>query len=1216
MAKSKGQPSSSQSSANRKLTDFFSRKPGSSSSAPSSSQPQPLSSSPAKSASGSGKSVGGVKMEQQEVISISSSSSGCDSHSPSVISISSTSVISISSTAPSSPALVPIAITTRAATAANNKKMGGQKPKPRGRQFLEAVELKSPPPRRRSPRLNGGPTQFKVEKREVTLPPKNPATPKKNRKRKNDFDDDTSEYNTSGDVIVVSSYRSQSKVSTKALASTTSPNKKLKTESPIETPCLSLSSKSSLAIPTQAEVIPSSQSDELEVEVQTTNASGARRSETSVESWLSQSQGDVDPNAGDMDNMDNMNMDVQMDVEELLASPNVNNPSLSLSPSRTSSLTSLSSRQSSPSPSTPAPSLLTTPPPPSAGRPPPSEKTPTSHATPKSASRPHKPTSTPTPGAQSTPSALDPLKLATPTKLDEASKTAAFIAAIRERAFAASPPSRSPPDDEMAELKALSSDSDDSGLESDSGVVFFGGVVAKKGKGHNATSRSAVSPVTASSSTLASTSTSMSTSMAGGSRSTASSSVPPPTRELRASRRSAARDSTGSNATTRTPPGKRPQFLAHALSNGNSSKASSGTRTTSKWGEESSAAAQKRKMQKKKADPFASLLSEKRKAEKLGTAGLEMRLKDREEAEKALAIGARLGLGDDSDEDYQDLGMASLSSQPSGSEVLREGDGGDGAGVGMGDEVEVEVETVRLFGREEGKAVGKIIARDRLRRDDESEEVPGVALWEAVNNDIDIDMDVDGGVQRDDAAIIPPLDLDAEGMGRSGPVMELLRKYVEKQDINAVTLLLQSGALTDTSIKWTTPLVSWLFALAASPDGRLDAASGAAFRALENYTTSSPPRTSEAADFLPLDALLGAMLVMGGNTDVLKALGNGNCPTIRRGRGHIDSANRANALYRLVAIVDAFACAKMVKSDEVSQFIAALLMIAQDSTTDDDTKRDIIRAVESLCTASCTFDENTRDPAEVTICSQIVRMSEGYSVTNNAHLISFIPGCSPLVRRIAQWVGFEMLGCDTAAASIKSRNPTLPPLTSIIIRLSGAGEDEPGPFDIRRGSNGEDETDYKSLAGNADILDSVMTNITPYVQQERERQEEAVRQSQSEGREGNSAGMSPARKVAAKDVKQSELEIIENLLQGLGGKIVDTRGVHLDRSRAKAAIQRLFMRIHYQRLSTSGLGSGSEVGVNGEVRRPKPKKLDDWFKSPTARASSSKVGGAGEDVFS
>ncbi|TDL21152.1 hypothetical protein BD410DRAFT_840848 [Rickenella mellea] len=549
----------------------------------------------------------------------------------SLLSISSTSVISISSTAPSSPAPVPLAITTRSATVANNNKITGQKPKPRGRQFLEAVELKSPPPRRRSPRLNGGPTQVKAEKREVTMPAKHPSTPKKSRKRKNDFDDDTSEYNTSGDVIVVSPYR-QSKVSTKAPASTTSPNKKLKTESPMETPCLSLSSKPSLAIPAQAEVIPSSQSDELEVEVQTTNVSGPRRSETSVESWLWQSQGDVDPGAGDMDNMDNMDMDVQMDVEELLASPHVKNPSLSLSPSRTSSLTSLSSRQSSPSPSTPAHSFLTTPPPPpSAARPPPSEKTPTSHATPKSASRPHKSTSTPTAQSPPNPGPVDPLKLATPTKLDEASKTAAFIAAIREHAFAASPPSRSPPDDEMAELKALSSDNDDSGLESDSGGVFFGGAVAKKAKGHNATSRSAVSPVTASSSTLASTSTSTSTStsMASRSRSTAllllSSSVQPPTRELRASRRSPDRDSTGSNATTRTPPGKRPQFLAHALFNVNSLKASD-TRTTSKWGKEESTA-QKKKTQKKKADPFASLLSEKCKAEKLGTAGLELALR-------------------------------------------------------------------------------------------------------------------------------------------------------------------------------------------------------------------------------------------------------------------------------------------------------------------------------------------------------------------------------------------------------------------------------------------------------------------------------------------------------------------------------------------------------------------------------------------------------------
>lgn len=52
---------------------------------------------------------------------------------------------------------------------------------------------------------------------------------------------------------------------------------------------------------------------------------------------------------------------------------------------------------------------------------------------------------------------------------------------------------------------------------------------------------------------------------------------------------------------------------------------------------------------------------------------------------------------------------------------------------------------------------------------------------------------------------------------------------------------------------------------------------------------------------------------------------------------------------------------------------------------------------------------------------------------------------------------------------------------------------------------------------------------------------------------------------------------------------VDTQAAHLERSRTKAAIQRLAMRVHYQRLGASGTTAGM-VG--------KPRRIGDFFPTP------------------
>jgi hypothetical protein len=52
----------------------------------------------------------------------------------------------------------------------------------------------------------------------------------------------------------------------------------------------------------------------------------------------------------------------------------------------------------------------------------------------------------------------------------------------------------------------------------------------------------------------------------------------------------------------------------------------------------------------------------------------------------------------------------------------------------------------------------------------------------------------------------------------------------------------------------------------------------------------------------------------------------------------------------------------------------------------------------------------------------------------------------------------------------------------------------------------------------------------------------------------------------------------------------DTRAAHLERSRIKAALQRLSMRVHYQRLAAMNGGSGKQ----------KPRRLNDFFSAVTS----------------
>jgi hypothetical protein len=143
-----------------------------------------------------------------------------------------------------------------------------------------------------------------------------------------------------------------------------------------------------------------------------------------------------------------------------------------------------------------------------------------------------------------------------------------------------------------------------------------------------------------------------------------------------------------------------------------------------------------------------------------------------------------------------------------------------------------------------------------------------------------------------------------------------------------------------------------------------------------------------------------------------------------------------------------------------------------------------------------------------------------------------------------------------------------------------------------------DSTDYDALTSRVAVLNVALSRIESYVM------EESTLRKLAHMPEG-----SPRKKEPV------PLELIRTQLDAIHGKIctsappftsadqahrlgfashtVDTRAAHLDRSRAKGAIQRLSMRVHYQRAvlsKTRGqLNLGDFFSPGGNLRQPKRK---------------------------
>ncbi|KAH9083790.1 hypothetical protein EDB83DRAFT_2309703 [Lactarius deliciosus] len=226
---------------------------------------------------------------------------------------------------------------------------------------------------------------------------------------------------------------------------------------------------------------------------------------------------------------------------------------------------------------------------------------------------------------------------------------------------------------------------------------------------------------------------------------------------------------------------------------------------------------------------------------------------------------------------------------------------------------------------------------------------------------------------------------------------------------------------------------------------------------------------------------------------------------------------------------------------QLPDIIIALLLIGIDMGSSTDLRRDILHSVSLLC---CQL------PTE---CGE-----EGAGVRSSGVTFAFQPGscCCRSSLEAAPAVFASLVQSPTTVlidSAIQPASYALPPLGPLISVLSHPD----GPFSVR------DSTDYDALTSRIAVLGIALSGIESYVAEESMLRKTA----QAAMPEG-----SPRKK------EPLPLELVRARLDAMHGKIFDTRAAHLDRSRAKGAIQRLSMRVHYQRAALSKTGGQLRLG--------------------------------------
>ncbi|KIK79818.1 hypothetical protein PAXRUDRAFT_767920 [Paxillus rubicundulus Ve08.2h10] len=547
-------------------------------------------------------------------------------------------------------------------------------------------------------------------------------------------------------------------------------------------------------------------------------------------------------------------------------------------------------------------------------------------------------------------------------------------------------------------------------------------------------------------------------------------------------------------------------------------------------------------------NPLDALLREKRNADRRGTNFAALRL-----AEAAVEEGSR-GTSVNSGDSYgTGFSRINLADEQAAWEAVRElssrkSSSPFGGGSHSGDLV-LGARGANILGPTAGEAIDKILAGDINAEGKENAQIAkrekalSVPLWTSPSDE---DMEVDSR---------PPL-VNAS-FEEGSPVFTRLEQLHSGGDDSQLILLLTSGFLGVMSVEILTSNVSRLLSFALFSSSQL---ADAAYIALRDVWELRIAKVQ-----LPFFAIASTLARLGARLSTFEELGWPTDASVQK--SHFTPENRVTAVKGLVEIVKAAAKAGAFPSDEIPDVVLSLVLIRLDISTTNDLRMQLNMTMDAVCNHAA--EDLVVHSA---IHEKVLKFARGLNAVNKAQLVSFFGSGGGWTRHIAQWLAYGVL----IPTSIKFTEQ-LPSLDRLILLLSpeaGSGE----LFDVTC-----ETTDYEDLGHYVAILAVALADITPYVGEER-----TITQSASITQVESSP--SKVRKPVL------PLELLLRILEVVQGKIVDTRAAHLDRSRTKAALQRLTMSIYYERLAIKGVSS-----------RGRTSTLQAYFRHHTNRPHTSLV---------
>ncbi|KAJ6625558.1 hypothetical protein B0H10DRAFT_2211860 [Mycena sp. CBHHK59/15] len=525
-------------------------------------------------------------------------------------------------------------------------------------------------------------------------------------------------------------------------------------------------------------------------------------------------------------------------------------------------------------------------------------------------------------------------------------------------------------------------------------------------------------------------------------------------------------------------------------------------------------------------DPLGALLKEKARADKGGKGSVAFRL-----AEDAMHDDGMLQEGDEGDIfDWTNEVAARKAIQAHGRSWL---DSCPGPSTSDSDEVSLNDEDrCRLLGEKRGKAVVGILDSDRIKKEAAKgrQKVQGVPLWEDDSALMDADYPV------------PSLQ-DAHGH----PVLTLLKSRIDSGDHTQAALLLGSGIFANLDLLDYPDVIPYFCDLALST--RNTPLTTPAFHAL-SHIWKSP---SVLATGMRFRAVHAALVRLGATNAVMDAMGWAALPDVLREPIH--AQEREDVLYRLVRLLTMSTQSGQQPTSAVPDFLMASLLVGIDPSCSPDLQREFMVAVDLLCQSLAPSIGIIADQ-ETAICNRLIQFCASLEPINKAHVMSFLAGGSGRTARIARWVAHSIIA-DIATLSVE-KYTELPPLVSLLDPLAPHLSSKLAGADPKTRTREifelYDNTDYVNMKFYVQILAVAISNVKRYVQQE---QGPGLPDSPTHG-----TPKSPGKPSAEKT--DTILTLVRSSVESLHGRIVDTRAAHLDRSRTKAALKELSMRIFYQ----------------------------------------------------